>query len=96
MGLLSFGIPPRWSEFKVVSPPTPHALKRWVCSWVITLKDKRTGELVEERRISIKLPIWGYYYSINFDDERWGQLSFQYCGRRGCFLAPIFRELLNA
>lgn len=43
-----------------------------------------------DRCISIKLPVYGYYYCINDDSEQWGQLTFQYRGARGCFLAPVF------
>lgn len=82
-------MPPRHAAFKVEGQP-PWLSNRWFQTWVLKLRNMRTGELTEERCISIKLPVFGYYYSINTDAERWGQLTFQYRGQRGWFFAPIF------
>ena len=81
--------PPRADQFCVVKHHG-FPFKGWFHTWVVQLLNKHTGELVEERRISIKLPVWGIYYAINIDEERWGELTFQYCGQRGCFFAPVF------
>ena len=54
-------------------------------TWIIEFDDGS-----QERRIWIDLPVWGYCYSINQDAVRWGRLTFQYCGQRGCFLATRF------
>lgn len=85
----SWFFPQRANDFRVESWPPPLS-GRWIQTWIQKLRHKRTGEQVEERRISVKLPVYGYYYAINVDEERWGQLTFQYCGQRGCFFAPIF------
>lgn len=89
MAKRSWWFPPRSTEFRPDPPGKPIDAKKWFQTWVLKGRDK-AGQPVEERCISIKLPIWGMYYSINSDDDRWGQLTFQYRGRRGCFLSPVF------
>lgn len=82
-------MPPRAEQFWAEKHNAP-VIERWFHTWVGLLRRKKTGELIEERCISIKLPVYGYYYSINTDEERWGQLTFQYRGVRGCFFGPVF------
>jgi hypothetical protein len=57
----------------------------WFKTFILNFQDGTS-----ERCIGIKLPIWGYAYSLNDDDIHWAQLTFQYRGQRGCFLAPWF------
>ena len=84
--------PPRANQFSVVRYNAP-VIERWLHTWVGLLRSKRNGELIEERCISIRLPVWGYYYAINCDAECWGQLTFQYRGVRGCFFGPVFEPV---
>jgi hypothetical protein len=44
------------------------------------------------RFILIRLPSWGYGYSINCDEERWGQRCLFYHGHRGFSLMWIFPQ----
>lgn len=81
----------RWfpKKLKSVECVVPGTTHEWGPLKIFVL---RFRDGTEERRIGIKLPVWGMYYSINTDEERWGQLTFQYCGQRGCFFAPVFPE----
>lgn len=81
--------PPRADRYAVKEYCAP-VISRWFHTWVGKLYCKSTGEIVEERCISIKLPVYGLYYAMNTDEERWGQLTFQYRGVRGCFFGPVF------
>src|SRR5271168_2193927 len=56
----------------------------WFSTWIVAF-----GDGTDERRVQIKLPFFGNTYSINTDDVRWGQLTFQYFGQRGCAIVPI-------
>ena len=82
-------MPPRVGQYWVEKYNAP-VIERWFHTWVGILRSKKTGELIEERCVSIKLPVYCYYYSINTDEVRWGQLTFQYRGVRGCFFGPVF------
>lgn len=96
MGVRNWFFPPRYMDFKPIAQDAHLDNGRWIQTWILKLRSTKTGDQVEERRISVRLPIYGYYYAINVDEERWGQLTFQYCGRRGCFFAPIFKaEMIN-
>jgi len=79
----------RWypARSKPVKGEVPGTRHKWgpVVTFVLQFQDGS-----DERRISIRLPIWGMYYAIDTDELRWGQLTFQYCGQRGCFLAARF------
>ena len=86
-------IPPRAADFVNAGSGRPPPVTRWFQTWVNVLFDKRTGQIVEERAIIIKLPVFGMYYSINCDEERWGQLVFRYYGQRGCCFGAVFDEV---
>jgi hypothetical protein len=81
----------RWypKKQKAVEGTVPGTTHEWgpFKTFVLRFRDG-----TEERRIGIKLPVWGMYYVINNDELRWGQLTFQYCGQRGCFFAAVFPE----
>jgi hypothetical protein len=85
--LPTWGIRKFWAFPKRVNREVPRSRHEW--GWFSThVLEFRDGS--QERRIGIRLPVWGYAYSINTDEIRWGQLTFQYCGQRGCFLATRF------
>lgn len=85
----SWWAPPRADRYAVKEFCAP-VITRWFHTWTGKLYCIATGEIVEEWCFSIKLPIWGMYYAISNDSMRFGQLTFQFRGIRGCFVAAVF------
>ncbi len=91
----SWDVPPRADEFNVVPDNGSYYVNGtqhewwWFKTFVLKIQNKRTGDIFKERCIGIKLPIWGMYYCIACDDEKWGQLTFQYRGIRGSFFGAV-------